>query len=426
MLSVLLCSTMALAGCRDGPSEVPQDSDVLSASIAEKEMNTEYIFPVVRNLCSKDDENNSEELKYVEVDKWGNLYPYSYYLYSEENKATYLSLYNAIHDYDKEVKLTETVTTDQVFQIYKDMLTDNPDYFYVSPELTVFTKSDTDLSVNKVQLNYLYDKTTATKMQQELKVISETVSSKLPADISRYDLYLYLHDFIIMNAVYDETYVSPNNADAYGCLVNKQSTCTGFAKAFVYLCKEQGVVTATATGLVGASHMWNVVPYNDGWFCIDVGMDNVDSQVASDWANHNFFGVSDTFLTEIGNHQYFTPEDDAYIESPTAELRGYSLFDIQPECYQLTSDNAVANVEKAIIEAYNTDRNYVEFQIDSSSEYDTIKSTVLNPNGNILYSILENAARTGQLSISTTNVAITFEDWNKSIILYYFVNEGAK
>ena len=89
-----------------------------------------------------------------------------------------------------------------------------------------------------------------------------------------------VHDYLI-NTIEYETTISKNNIyNIYGALVQNESVCEGYAKAFKYLLDELQIpcvmVIGQATNSKGETenHAWNYVQINGNWYAVDTTWDD--------------------------------------------------------------------------------------------------------------------------------------------------------
>lgn len=103
-----------------------------------------------------------------------------------------------------------------------------------------------------------------------------------------------LYDFLVESSTYDydalenakqNDYQSIDNLyldsfNAYGALVNKLSTATGYAAAFKLLCDYRGIECKVVSGTYrDIPHVWNIVKINDKWAYVDVANNYMSSGI---------------------------------------------------------------------------------------------------------------------------------------------------
>ena len=133
--------------------------------------------------------------------------------------------------------------------------------------------------------DYTYDmQKYSDRLQGEIEKVCKK-AEKLPTD---YDKVLFVHDYLIKTAEYDhdalkQAEMSVHGAaceyiySAYGCLVNKKTVCSGYAKAFQLILNRLGIKCNYVRGNAnGDSHGWNSVVLDDMQYYVDVTWDDSD------------------------------------------------------------------------------------------------------------------------------------------------------
>lgn len=171
-------------------------------------------------------------------------------------------------------------------------LYDNPDVFYLEP-----TKMYINIQTTKKLFTTTYDVyidqgNNANYLTESYSTKSQIIDSenqieqevqKILGSINEtgdYEKILAIHDYLVENVVYEESLTKSNIYNMYGTLVNKESVCEGYAKAFKYLMDQIGidsiVVIGKATDSNGntQNHAWNYVYLNNAWYAVDVTWDD--------------------------------------------------------------------------------------------------------------------------------------------------------
>ena len=119
---------------------------------------------------------------------------------------------------------------------------------------------------------------------KELKLYKQLVS--LGNELKGKDDYTTvknIHDHLVLNSAYPNLREvgDSNEIHSLDNALNKGSiVCDGYAKAFYFLCRVNGIdcifVTGTATNSSGYTepHAWNMVKLNDKWYTLDVTWDD--------------------------------------------------------------------------------------------------------------------------------------------------------
>lgn len=119
---------------------------------------------------------------------------------------------------------------------------------------------------------------------------------------TNYQKIQYVHNWLIDNISYDQTYDKMHTRNIYGALIDGEVVCEGYAKAFKYLLDELEipciVVSGEAINSEGHSeaHMWNYVLINDVWYAVDVTWDDpilVNSNKLPEKSRYRYFCQGD-------------------------------------------------------------------------------------------------------------------------------------
>lgn len=171
-------------------------------------------------------------------------------------------------------------------------LYDNPDVFYLDPTkmyINIQTTKKIFYTTYEVFIdagnnsNYLANGYNSkqqileceNQINQEVQKILDKTNGK-----NEYEKIKVIHDYLIDTVVYDQSISKANIYNIYGALVNKESVCEGYAKAFKYLMDKIGVEcvivigNATDSNSNTQSHAWNHIKFNGIWYAIDVTWDD--------------------------------------------------------------------------------------------------------------------------------------------------------
>ena len=74
---------------------------------------------------------------------------------------------------------------------------------------------------------------------------------------------------------------------AYSALVNGQSVCAGYARAFQYIMQQLGIPTYYCTGYSGENHAWNIVKLYNDYYNVDTTWDDTEP------GTYNYFNKTD-------------------------------------------------------------------------------------------------------------------------------------
>lgn len=156
---------------------------------------------------------------------------------------------------------------------------------------------------NESQVNYAFK-----QIETEKQIIKSGLSGTIENQIRG------VHDYLIANLEYDSTVSKDNIYNLYGALINKNTVCEGYSRAFKYLMDDLGIPCIIACGTAvnsegqTESHAWNYVKIDENWYAIDVTWDDpviIGTGYISSSVNYKYYlkGSNEFFQnhTENGN-----------------------------------------------------------------------------------------------------------------------------
>lgn len=238
------------------------------------------------------DEDSKEEAYESSYEFDVTMYPYRAML--EENEALdYDQIYESITELKVSVTLVESVSIVSIKNIMIAVYSDHPELFYVNTNYNYcYTSNGKVLSV-ELSYNVTADsiQTSRTKFLQEAAEIINT-ASQLKTDLEK-EKYVYK---ALQNKC---TYVSDSdmNQSAYSALVNNQSVCAGYSRAFQYILQQLNIPCYFCAGYVGSgNHAWNIVFIDGEYYNVDLSWDDTLGEI-SDTYSFTYFNVSDSAIS---------------------------------------------------------------------------------------------------------------------------------
>ncbi len=111
------------------------------------------------------------------------------------------------------------------------------------------------------------------------------------AGSSEYARALWMHDWLIYNANYDDTYTYYY---ADGVLLHGTGVCSSYAHAYQMLLKAIGMDCLLIEGTTGdAGHAWNLVSIDGQWYHVDCTWDDPEP---GGHERHTYFGLTDALM----------------------------------------------------------------------------------------------------------------------------------
>jgi hypothetical protein len=139
----------------------------------------------------------------------------------------------------------------------------------------------------------------------ENKVLSLS-QSLFAQDMPDYQKELLIHDYIVENCTYQETAGSKVQYTAYGCLVEGNAVCEGYAEAARLLFSAAGLESYYVEGAGQSSdHVWNCVVIEDQPYWVDLTWDDpVPADGESETLSHDYFNLNDSQMNVDHSWQY--------------------------------------------------------------------------------------------------------------------------
>ncbi len=211
------------------------------------------------------------------------FYPY-YGMLNSKLQSLYKQIYANAMALNGTFAPIEDVSLDQLKNVFTAVFGDHPELFWLDTAygckfLPTGKCIEIDLQFNNTAENLEQNKQTfencASKISQG--------ASNLTSD---YEKEVYLHDTLLNQVDYNLN--APNNQSAYSALVDGQTVCAGYARAYQYMMQKLGIPCYYCTGFAGENHAWNIVSLDDGYYNVDTTWDDTNPNT------YDYFNKSDT------------------------------------------------------------------------------------------------------------------------------------
>lgn len=216
------------------------------------------------------------------------FYPY-YGMLDEKGRHLYRQIYANANELNLSFAPVEAVQVSQLRNVFAAVYNDHPALFWMETEY--YCKYRRDGRCVEIDLKF---NSTAQNLEQAKTVFDESVNTILNQAYqlgSDYEKERFVHDTLLDRMTYNRG--AQMNQSAYGALVEGQTVCAGYARAFQYLLQQLGIPCYYCTGYAGENHAWNIVALDDGYYNVDVTWDD----------------------TEGGRHEYFNKTDQDYADT---------------------------------------------------------------------------------------------------------------
>ena len=199
-------------------------------------------------------------------------------------------------------------------EAYKQVLARHPEMFWTSGGCS-YTYDDTGLLT--LSPDYLYDASSVPAMRASYEDAAERAVRFAGGAGSDADKAKALHDYLVENSEYSRTAIAGGEVamvehTAYGALVNGESVCDGYARAYQDLLGRVGI-TSVVVESRPMYHAWNMVSLGGSWYHVDVTYDDPiiwdasGSVVHSDDVRADYFLKSDAYM-QANKHYGWTTD----------------------------------------------------------------------------------------------------------------------
>ena len=191
---------------------------------------------------------------------------------SKEEKDVYTALKRGAEKHKTNIDLPHEVDGDTYSMLYCMLEKQEPQLFYLD---SVYYTAD---KVRDAELLYRADKDEYEDMIEDFQDAElDAVDEALEGD-DDYEKALAIHDYLIKNCEYIREDDDGYSSTAYGCLVEGEANCEGYAKAFDLIAGDVGLKSVVIVGKTddGENHAWNQVDIEGDWYNIDVTWDDPD------------------------------------------------------------------------------------------------------------------------------------------------------
>ncbi len=208
------------------------------------------------------------------------FYPY-YQMLDEKGKHLYRQIYANAQALNPAFCPIEDVSVDELKNVFLAVSNDHPELFWL--DTTYACKYDEEKICMEVDLHFNRTAEDLEAAKAEFAGRAQEILAQVQG--SDYEKEKQIHQMLLDQVEY--RLGAEMDQSAYSALVNGQSVCAGYARAFQYLLQESGVPCYYCTGYAGEGHAWNIVGLDDGFYNVDATWDDVPG------GEYNFFNKSD-------------------------------------------------------------------------------------------------------------------------------------
>lgn len=173
----------------------------------------------------------------------------------------------AIYNYDTQLRFSSSILERDIYYAIRFVMRENPDIFWFSYQ---WSYSEAD---NVLHLHYTFDIERCEKIKNQIAdVVRHDFKISYARSLPTIEQVMYVYKWIALYCNYNIH--SAHNQTIYSVFIQRNSVCTGIAKATQYLFGLLGIESKLVFGKLNNSHAdsrhcWLVVKIRDNWYHID-------------------------------------------------------------------------------------------------------------------------------------------------------------
>lgn len=253
-------------------------------------------------------------------------------------EEVYQELVNAMRNYQDTITINADADFDDVDLAVTNIIRRDPELFWISGYDVASDGKKTEIVLKILDSLSVDDRI---RMQRELDDAASRIIAMLPATGDEFDKVVFVHDYIIDHTDYDDIAAMSTAMDiegtAYGCLVQGEAVCQGYAEAFLYIMNKLGIKCGIVSGnTADGNHAWNYVYVNGGCYWIDLTWDDPSGDTYGErYLSHTYCLINDDLLLRTRDIDYSSGE------VPVCNSMIYNYF-VRKNAFFYTYDKALA------------------------------------------------------------------------------------
>ena len=208
------------------------------------------------------------------------------------------------------------ITAEQLKEIYEETVNYYPELFQLNNRYSYYYRGD--LVVSLLPEYVMTSEEYAAALKEYYAEIDYIISGTAPLE-SDIEKALYVHDYLVSHACYDETY---SVYDAYNFLTGGSGVCQAYTLAFSALMHRLGIESVTAVN-GEKNHTWNIIEINRKFYHIDCTFDDPLGQSAGS-VSHDYFLLSGNTVNSRDSHGDWTTNYDSIDSGDSTYENGYA------------------------------------------------------------------------------------------------------
>lgn len=209
-------------------------------------------------------------------------YPF-YGMLDDKGQCVYRQIYANANALYPVFMPAQEVSASQLKSIFEAVYNDHPELFFLETAYTCkYMRTGQCVEID-LKFNKTAGELDSARADFESQADSIVVKAQDLPDA--YAKEKFVHDVLLDRITYNSR--ARMNQSAYSALVDGETVCAGYARAFQYILQKLGIPCYYCTGYAGESHAWNIVALEDGFYNVDVTWDD------SGAGKYDFFNKTD-------------------------------------------------------------------------------------------------------------------------------------
>lgn len=215
------------------------------------------------------------------------LYPY-YGMLSDALQKVYKQVYANAVKVNAVFVPVEALTQEQIQNVVQAVYYDHPELFWMDPGYD--SKYDNRGVCVELELDFNYTVNNLEDYQRQFTHVLNEIVQGAVNYTEDWEKERYVHDALLGRVEYQ--LAAELNQSAYSALVNRETVCAGYARAFQYVLHQLNIPCYYVTGYAGQNHAWNMVYLSGAFYNVDVTWDDTSP------SSYLYFNKSDVAFSK--------------------------------------------------------------------------------------------------------------------------------
>lgn len=253
--------------------EIPSEADIVVPEAVIGKAGYQPITEKSEELPGAEGGEYTSDLGYGEMGDGltfdAAFYPY-YHMLDAKGQHLYRQIYANASALNKAFVPIEAVPVSEIRDIICAVYNDHPELFWMNTAYAC--KYDKNKICAELELDFNETADELESASMEFNNTANNILTQVQNLGSNYEKEKQVHDLLVDKITYNAG--AKMNQSAYSALVNEETVCAGYARAYQYLLQKLGIPCYYCTGFAGESHAWNIVALDDGYYNVDVTWDD--------------------------------------------------------------------------------------------------------------------------------------------------------